>query len=200
MDETKTVTTDQHTFVVQFRPKDRDRTWKFGKVRVFVSGEDEPTFDHPGFGSVRGDGSDEDRAWKRYNREELRLQRELVAQAYVAVPELAADLGGLSFSRKAGCSCGCFPGFIAEGRGTQDVWVTRTPATPTFQVADRVEHVDGRVGEVTQVGPRVVVKFDEDSVPQRYFAWNLADRDLTKVGVVVPDPNEAWLAAGQVTS
>lgn len=200
MDETKTVTTEQYTFTVRRRPKDSTRHWKSGKVRVFVSGQDAPEFDNPPYGSTRGDGSDEDRAWKRYNREELRLQREVLAQATAAMPELAEQLGKLSFSRKAGCSCGCSPGFVGTAWTNQDVWLDRTPVDQAFQVADRVEHVDGRVGEVTRVDTQVVVEFDTDTVKYRYFAWNLATRDLTKVGVVVPDPNEAWLLAGQVTS
>lgn len=179
------------------RPKDSTRrTWnaEFPKIRVYVAGEDEPTWPIPG-SSTRGDGSEVDKAWKRYNREERRLQREVIDEALAERPELADQLGKLTWSRKAGCSCGCSPGWIAEGRGSQDVRITRTPDEPALQVADRVEHVDGRVGEVTHVGSHVTVQFDDEQY-RRYFAWNLATRDLTRVGVVVPDPNEAWLKAG----
>lgn len=179
---------------IKTHPKDSTRPWKSAKIRVYVAGENEPEWPVPG-PSVRGDGSDADRAWKRYNREERRLQREVIDEVLAQDTELANHLGRLTWSRKAGCSCGCSPGWIAEGHGTEDFNFTRTPDEPTFAVADRVEHVDGRVGEVTRASTQVVVKFDDEPYP-RYFAWNLANRDLTKTGVVVPDPNEAWLTAG----
>lgn len=66
----------------------------------------EPAWPTPPFGSVRGDSSDEDKAWKKFNREEIRLRRQVFTQ-----------LGFVgAFSRKAGCSCGCSPGFRTNDR------------------------------------------------------------------------------------
>lgn len=175
--------------------KDPSRTWKTGRIRVYVSGQDEPTSPVPG-PSVRGDGSDADQAWRRYNREEIRLMREVVEEAFAADPELAEQLGKVVFSKKAGCSCGCSPGFIAEGRDNQDVWISRTPDEPAFQVGDYVQRgSDEAVGIVTAASTGVVVQFDDERY-KHHFAWNLAIHDLTKTGVVVPDPNEKWLTAG----
>lgn len=62
--------------------------------------------------SPKGDNAELDAAWRKYNREELRLMRAIVDPVVKAeFPEL----GKLSFSRTAGCSCGCSPAFRAEG-------------------------------------------------------------------------------------
>ena len=62
--------------------------------------------------SLKGDNAELDAAWRKYNREELRLMRAIVDPVVEAeFPEL----GKLSFSRTAGCSCGCSPAFRAEG-------------------------------------------------------------------------------------
>lgn len=78
---------------------------------VWVNGKAvEPQFEHPGY------GSDEDKAWRRYNREETRLRKQVFDQ-----------LGFTGrFSRKAGCSCGCSPGFVAQEpvylKGRRSTW------------------------------------------------------------------------------
>lgn len=80
------------------------RTPRNSKPRVYVSGDCiTPSWEHPPYGAI-GKDPDVDKAWKKYNREEIRLQR-LVLKA-------AGFNGG--FSRKAGCFCGCSPGFIVE--------------------------------------------------------------------------------------
>lgn len=104
--------------------KRRKSNGRFGRIRVFVSGYDEPSWDHPPY-TKKGDDPQADADWKRYNREEIRLMREVVEEAVAQDPVLAAQLGRFSFSRKAGCSCSCSPGFVAEGRGMQDVWISR---------------------------------------------------------------------------
>lgn len=174
-----------------WRNKDRSL---YAKIRVFVSGEDEPSWEHPPYG-YKGDDVDDDRCWRRYNKEERRLQREVITEALAADDELAIKLGDpskLRWSRKAGCACGCSPGWIAEGRGVQDVFIGRIPDDPPFAVGDRVEHVDGRVGDVTHVSTNLAVEFDGDSVKRRHFAWNKV-HVLTKTA---RDPNEGWLHAG----
>lgn len=93
---------------------ERERDWRerASKPRAFVGGSAvEPAWEHPPFGSSRGDGSDEDKAWRKFNREELRL-RKLVLKA--------VGVEG-KFSRRAGCSCPCSPGFVTE-RGVRQGW------------------------------------------------------------------------------
>lgn len=60
--------------------------------------------------SIKGEDPENDLAWKVYNRLELKLMREKIAEAFTA----AGIEGKLSFSRKAGCSCGCSAGFILD--------------------------------------------------------------------------------------
>lgn len=95
---------------------------RYRKPRVYTSGSAvDPDFDHPPYGSQRGDGSPEDKAWRRYNREEIRLQRALAARALEALKAHGLQTYGVivgtvetKFSRKAGCSCGCSPGLILQ--------------------------------------------------------------------------------------
>lgn len=119
--------------MIEITSRNKDRG-KFNRIRVFVSGEAKPDMPVPPYGSTRGDGSAEDKAWKAYNRAEVANQRDLIEEALAQNPELATKLGKLSFSRKAGCGCGCSPGFIAEGQGSQDIWITRTaPPAPVVE-------------------------------------------------------------------
>lgn len=60
--------------------------------------------------SIKGEDPENDRLWVAYNRLELKLMREKIATAF----EEAGIEGKLSFSRKAGCSCGCSAGFILD--------------------------------------------------------------------------------------
>jgi hypothetical protein len=104
------------------------------KSRAYVAiTEAELGVPRPLYGSTRGDGSDEDKAWAAYNRQELLAMRAKLGTAtsvLQAAGYAAADMPW-RFSRKAGCSCGCSPGFIAShgpvhGRNPWhpiDVWV-----------------------------------------------------------------------------
>jgi hypothetical protein len=89
------------------------------KTRVYVSTPDEGLgMECPPYGSWRGDGSAEDLAWKAYNKLELAAMRTLIAtfgpvfRRHTQAPETVK----FSFSRKAGCSCPCSPGFVADTR------------------------------------------------------------------------------------
>ena len=70
----------------------------------------EPDMEMPAY-SIKGEDPDSDAAWRKYNREELRLMRAIVDPV---VKDEFPELGKLSFSRTAGCSCGCSPAFRAE--------------------------------------------------------------------------------------
>jgi len=131
-------------------------------VRVYAPSV-EPEMEMPPFGR-KGENADNDKAWRDYNREELRLMREELelalkeAKAEAAVrdegvwaPVIEALEMKLRFSRKAGCSCPCSPGFIGthrvylSGAGALDqISVGRRPAPEpeaparTFTMADFV--------------------------------------------------------------
>lgn len=60
--------------------------------------------------SVFGEDPQNDAAWKAYNRLEIKLMREKIQ----AELDKAGIEGKFSFSRKAGCSCGCSAGFILD--------------------------------------------------------------------------------------
>jgi len=96
-----------------------DYTARAYKTRIYTSGAaTTPDWEHPPYGSQRGDGSPEDKAWKKYNREESRLQRVLAQRALDALEREGVKLYGgdkkLWFSRYAGCSCPCSPGVIVN--------------------------------------------------------------------------------------
>jgi hypothetical protein len=58
-------------------------------------------------------------ALKAWDQVKDQLKKELPEKSWI-------ELSGLRWSRKAGCSCGCSPGFIAQGEGFYgfDVHVT----------------------------------------------------------------------------
>lgn len=104
----------------------RKADWSRGRyesTKISVSGTD-PDFDHPAY-SIKGNDLELDKAWKAYNKEEVRLMRE----AYKAALEFLAPLlnedskaivegTGVYHSRTAGCSCGCSPAFKLIGNPT----------------------------------------------------------------------------------
>jgi hypothetical protein len=57
--------------------------------------------DYPAY---TGDHEEAEKAWKVYNKREIAVMREILTLA-------GADIADWSFSRKAGCGCGCSPGF-----------------------------------------------------------------------------------------
>lgn len=106
------------------------------KARISVSGEaevDTSTLPH----TIRGEQPDIDKAWDRANRQIVKNQRALLEDAIRTTPELARVLGGmhLYFGRKAGCSCGCSPAFIADthirasefGKAGNVTWIFISP-------------------------------------------------------------------------
>jgi hypothetical protein len=74
--------------------------------------------------SVKGTNPANDNLWKRYNQAEVRLMREAVDKA-MELDLIPRD--SYSFSRKAGCSCGCSPGMIYKHLSNgMEYWVTIT--------------------------------------------------------------------------
>ena len=88
------------------------------KTRCHVTLDDgDVPMDTPPYGSMRGDGSPEDKLWTRYNRLEVREMRAKLNRAMLVLSAADGHGGGpWAFSRKAGCSCGCSPGFTYEAK------------------------------------------------------------------------------------
>jgi hypothetical protein len=88
------------------------------KTRIFVDGPG-PVMDAPEI-SRKGDDPESDKAWKAYNREEIK-----VMQFFAAA--VGFDPKDLRFDRKCGCSmCPCSPGFKAKNglqRELGTIWV-----------------------------------------------------------------------------
>lgn len=104
-----------------------------GKVRVFVSlDNDFPTPTGPkcrgskkcGYFGPAACGEVDHSVWtNQYMKPGLAEQRALLEEALGR--EQFEALGKLTFSVRAGCSmCPCSPGFVAEARGTQDLFVS----------------------------------------------------------------------------
>jgi hypothetical protein len=76
--------------------------------------------------SQKGEDPTLDKEWKQYNKVELLMQKRIINQAVRdgLVEENIAK--GLKWSRKAGCGCGCSPGWRAKDYGRQSIWLTVT--------------------------------------------------------------------------
>ena len=116
---------------VTIRPLYNNRSWRPVKTRVYVSGvekskdELEKIAKEEGADTIYtslGDYPVLDKAWKKYNRELVKMMKEVAEKANLT-NESGQPLK-LNYSRKAGCSCGCSPGFIAENDYNRDIWVT----------------------------------------------------------------------------
>lgn len=102
--------TDYQVSMIGMDWSDR-RAVRRSRTLVSCGNSVEPAMPMPAY-SIKGEDPENDAAWRKYNREELRLMRAIVDPVVKAeFPEL----GKLSFSRTAGCSCGCSPAFRAEG-------------------------------------------------------------------------------------
>ena len=87
-------------------------TYRFTKTRLCASGTS-PDYDHPPY-SMKGDDPENDKAWRKYNRDKIVAMRELLDDISGWLQSISNGDLKYRFSRKAGCSCGCSPGFIAD--------------------------------------------------------------------------------------
>ena len=98
---------NDHRIIVIF-----DTTHRSTKTRLYVSGTS-PDYDHPPF-TMKGDDPENDKAWRKYNRDEIAEMRKLLADVNVFLSDISNGFLKYNFSRKAGCDCGCSPGFVAD--------------------------------------------------------------------------------------
>ena len=112
---------------------------------IFCWNQPDPTLTRPPYGS-KGEDAENDLLWRRYNREELRIQR---AQIFRGLRLLGVELPGKTDSKKlpwnkhAGCAmCPCSKGFTpptirvrcdkdSDYARHVDVYVTRLIECPT---------------------------------------------------------------------
>ena len=87
-------------------------TYRFTKTRLCASGTS-PDYDHPPY-SMKGDDPENDKAWRKYNRDKIVAMRELLDDISGWLQSISNGDLKYRFSRKAGCSCGCSPSFIAD--------------------------------------------------------------------------------------
>lgn len=122
--KTVNVTFNGHSIKAEFR-RDQQAGIKFGRQswKAFIWGVPEPDDKElirvakeqgaPTVHTQRGQYPVLDKAWRKYNKEEVAGERVYLAAALLAlgIDESACSI---SFSRTAGCHCGCSPGFIIK--------------------------------------------------------------------------------------
>jgi hypothetical protein len=67
----------------------------------------------------RGDDVEVDKAWDRHNKAQVAAWQEVLRQV-----DHHTHVGKSRFSRKAGCSCPCSPGFVAANHRHGSFWIT----------------------------------------------------------------------------
>jgi len=149
-------TIERDGFIIRVRLTDTWSSYRsnYPKVRVSVYGETDVDFtqayelssaagDH-----MRGASIEADKAWDKANRQVVKNQKVLLAEAIENFAELDFLKGvKFNFSKYCFCSCPCSPGMIGEARPFIDVPVdleqystetgewTKTIGTRRFQVA-----------------------------------------------------------------
>ena len=76
--------------------------------------------EHPAY-SIKGEDVENDKAWRAYNHAERLLARAAIDAAF-------PEFGKSFFSRRAGCSCPCSPGFISKSLVGGEGWINVTLA------------------------------------------------------------------------
>jgi hypothetical protein len=146
-------TVDKLEVLARWKTRDEDddmrpaRSWA-SRAYVTITAADVP-MTRPPYGSQQGDGTEEDRLWAAYNQLELVAMRRKLNSAFAAMQAAGyAPDGTWEFSRYAGCSCPCSPGFVfsdqirAPHPGVTypfpvEVWVSDKPALEDGEPDDR---------------------------------------------------------------
>ncbi len=77
----------------------------------------------PSVYTVKGEWPALDKAFNKMNREIVAAKREVLVAALAALE--ITDLGKASFSKNAGCQCGCSPGFIFSESIAKDLFIEK---------------------------------------------------------------------------
>ncbi|QED11470.1 hypothetical protein SEA_VITAS_47 [Microbacterium phage Vitas] len=94
------------------------------KARVYVDGEVDVDFTEAyalqranGF-VAKGENAEEDKLFAKLNREVVKNKKAVFEEALTVFPELAEMFLGkkVTFSRTAGCGCGCSPAFVPSSQ------------------------------------------------------------------------------------
>jgi hypothetical protein len=85
-------------------------------TRTYVDISDVNLGGHPPY-SMKGDDPTNDAAWRAFNRKELNAMKLKLSRVRPVLERVFGMAPGAfwSFSRKAGCSCSCSPGFVMKG-------------------------------------------------------------------------------------
>ena len=87
--------------------------------------------------SRKGENPELDKAWGKYNKVEVNIQKQLIDHA-VSHGMIEEDLAKeLKWSRKAGCSCGCSPGWTTRDYRRQSIWLTLVSPTKEQEKKER---------------------------------------------------------------
>lgn len=100
---------NEFTYEVQTVKRDRP-----GKARVYVWDAPEPAIELPA-PKERGVDPENDKAYDRFNKAQVRIWKAHLVAAMEAGLVPGGERVTARFSRKAGCSCTCSPGFILDG-------------------------------------------------------------------------------------
>lgn len=115
---------DGHDVNVTYKmTRDNDWSAKYRRARAYIWYPTEAFCgEHPPY-SMKGDDPANDKAWRQFNRKEVAAMRNIMDVVGLDVPEWR-------FSRKAGCSCPCSPGFIRKSwdDANHDYYITVTLA------------------------------------------------------------------------
>ena len=119
----RTITIENDEFTIKLRGPHYDDRRIGLKTRVYVSGAENVNFEPAyeleratGGMKPRGDVPEVDKMYDRLNRQVIKNKRSVIENAIAEFPVLADLLDAIkfNFSRYAGCSCPCSPGFIAS--------------------------------------------------------------------------------------
>lgn len=120
------------TFEVSVNRRDYRERGTNGKAFVWdelaaVPMPTEEQFNVPTVYTQRGENKELDRAWDRHNKSVVQAKTSLLRAALIAAlgePAALVTMSTARFSRKAGCSCGCSPGFILPELNRKDIYVS----------------------------------------------------------------------------
>lgn len=107
------VLAENDTFIVKGLLADWDTRSTKTRISANVSTEEMVAAigEQPAY-STRGEDPENDAAWRAYNRAEVKTMKAQIMEANAQLNFLPADGFKLTFSKTAGCSCGCSPAFI----------------------------------------------------------------------------------------